>query len=66
MREWLSKFRALIKGRGGLDDDLAEEMRTHLDMEADRYMETGLVTEEARIAARRRLTRSTSRSYHVG
>jgi len=54
MREWLSKFRAFIKGRQGLDDELAEEMRTHLDMEADRYIETGMLTEEARIAARRR------------
>jgi len=54
MREWFSKFRALIKGRRGLDNDLAEEIETHLHMEADRYMETGLVTEEARIAARRR------------
>src|SRR5580704_11526462 len=54
MREWFSKFRALVTGRRGLDDNLAEEMGTHLDMEADRFIEAGMATEEARIAARRR------------
>src|SRR5271154_4480298 len=65
MREWLSKFRALIIGRRGLDDDLAEEMRTHLDMEADRYMEAGMVTEEARIAARRRFGNAAAITEHT-
>jgi predicted permease len=59
MREWWSKFRALMKGRRGLDDDLAEEIETHIDMEADDYREAGMVTEEARIAARRRFGNAT-------
>ena len=54
MREWWSKFRAFIQGRQRIDDDLAEEMQSHFDMEADRFAEAGMVTEEARLAARRR------------
>jgi predicted permease len=54
MREWWSKFHAFIKGRQGIDDDLAEEVQSHLDMEADHFVEAGMVTEEARLAARRR------------
>src|ERR1700723_3716121 len=54
MREWWSKFRTWLGGRRGLDHDLAEEIESHLDMEADRYRQAGMDTEEARMAARRR------------
>jgi hypothetical protein len=54
MREWYSKFRAFIKGRRRLHNDLAEEIETHIDMQADGYRDAGMVAKDARIAARRR------------
>ena len=35
MREWWNRFRIWALGRPGMSDDLAEELRTHLEMQAE-------------------------------
>jgi putative ABC transport system permease protein len=35
MRAWWSRFRAWVAGRPGLADDLAEELQSHLEMQAE-------------------------------
>ncbi|HEY2012226.1 MAG TPA: ABC transporter permease, partial [Bryobacteraceae bacterium] len=54
MRAWWSRIRAWSTRRT-IHHDLAEEIRTHLDMETACRLERGLAPEEARIAALRRL-----------
>ena len=52
MQEWWSKVRNTLR-RKGLDDELAEEMRAHLDLMADEQIAGGASPEEARARARR-------------
>jgi predicted permease len=40
--------------RNRLDDELDEEIRTHLEMQAEEFIRRGMSPEEARLAARRR------------
>jgi putative ABC transport system permease protein len=54
MDERWSRFRAWIAGRRGLAEDLAEEIESHVDMEAARLVERGMAPEQARAEARRR------------
>src|ERR1039458_7906194 len=59
MRQWWSRFRAWMGGRHGIADDLAAEMQSHLEMEAESYIERGASPEKARAAARGHLGHST-------
>ncbi len=54
MRVWLSKMRAMLAGRGGLADELREEIDAHLESEVQEDLARGMPLEEARNAARRR------------
>ena len=60
MREWWSKLRALLTGRAAIENDLAEEVRSHVAMETQSMMERGLSPEAARAAAQRRFGNSTA------
>ena len=65
MREWWSKVRGVLSLRRGLDDDIGEETRAHLDLMIDENIGRGMPPEEARAAARRRfgnLTRTRERA----
>ena len=53
LRRQLAKFGALFRRRKPADD-LAEEIRTHLDMEEQENLESGMPREEAHYAALRR------------
>ncbi|MBZ5595666.1 MAG: ABC transporter permease [Acidobacteriia bacterium] len=53
MREWWSKIRQILERRRGLDDDLGEEMRSHLDFLIEENLSRGMPPDEARAAARR-------------
>src|SRR5947207_15701596 len=53
MREWWSKLARALHLRRGLDDDLSDEMRAHLELMTDDNLERGMSTSEARAAARR-------------
>src|SRR5262245_6094910 len=53
MREWWSRFRGWAGGRRALSDELREEMRAHVEMQADDYVDRGMTPEAARRAARR-------------
>jgi predicted permease len=59
MREWWNRFLVWAGVRRGVSDDLAEEMRSHFDMEVARQLERGLSPSEARFAAHRRFGNST-------
>ena len=59
MRQWWSRFRAWMGGRHGIADDLAAEMQSHLEMEAESYIERGASPEKARAAARGHFGNST-------
>jgi len=48
----LTRGRALLRG-GALDDELADEMREHLERLAQEHIERGMTPEAARAAARR-------------
>ena len=52
MIEFLRRLRVMLRGRR-LDDDLAEEMAFHLEMEAEARRDAGANPEEADAAARR-------------
>ena len=52
MRPWLSKLVAVWQRRR-LDDELDEEIRTHLELATDEYMRQGMSRGDARRAARR-------------
>ena len=54
MREWWSKVSRALHLRRGLNDDLSDEIRAHLDFIANENIERGMPPEEARTAARRR------------
>src|SRR5208283_3607561 len=53
LRRGLSKFGALFRRRKPVDD-LAEEIRTHLEMEEQENLESGMPPDEAHYAALRR------------
>jgi putative ABC transport system permease protein len=48
MRAWWSKIRALLTGRRGLSDGLAEELDAHLELEIQELIASGVPPEEAR------------------
>jgi len=52
LRVLLSRFAAMVSGRGR-DDELSEEIETHLTLLASEYRRQGMSDEEARLAARR-------------
>jgi len=52
MRQWWSKFRAFLMGRGPADE-LQEEIQAHLDLEVEENLARGIPPEAARAAARR-------------
>src|SRR5580698_3140945 len=60
MREWWSKLRALLRGRDAIDDDLAEELRSHVAMETESMLERGLTPQAARTAAQRHFGNATA------
>jgi len=53
MREWWSKILRGLHLRRGLDDELSDEMRAHLELMTDDNVERGMPADEARLAARR-------------
>ncbi|HKV23930.1 MAG TPA: ABC transporter permease [Candidatus Acidoferrum sp.] len=53
MREWWAKVFHALGLRKGLENDLSEEMRAHLELITEENMERGMAREEARAAARR-------------
>ncbi|HYL62878.1 MAG TPA: ABC transporter permease [Candidatus Methylomirabilis sp.] len=53
MREWWSKLSHALRLRRGLDDDLSDEMRAHLDLITEENIERGMTPNDARAAARR-------------
>jgi hypothetical protein len=70
LRRKLSKLGALFR-RGKPVDDLAEEIRAHLEMEEQENLEAGMPPEEAHYAALRRfgnvaLAQETSREGQNG
>src|ERR1700733_14723754 len=54
MREWWSEVRAILLGRRGVFDGLAEELDAHLELEIQECVARGMSLEEARETARRR------------
>ena len=60
MRQWWSKLSAWMRGRAAIDDDLAEEVRSHVEMEAENLREGGMSPEAARAAAQRRFGNATA------
>jgi len=65
MREWWSKLARALHLRRGLDDDLSDEMRAHLELMTDDNLERGMPPGEACAAARRHfgnLTRTQERA----
>ncbi len=59
MREWWQRFRVWAGGRREVSDDLAEEMRSHFEMEVAGRIEDGMHPEQARIEAHRRFGNAT-------
>src|SRR5580700_3579563 len=53
MDEWWSKVRCVLGLRRGLDHDLGEEMRAHLDLMIEENIARGMPPDEAKVAARR-------------
>ena len=53
MREWWSKISRALHLRSGLDEELSDEMRAHIDLITEENIERGMTAEEARAAARR-------------
>jgi putative ABC transport system permease protein len=52
MRQWWSKLRAFLTGRGPADE-LEDEIQAHLELEAEANLARGMAPEAARAAARR-------------
>ena len=59
MREWWSKFRSIFSGRAKVADDLAEEIRSNLDLAAEDNAARGMQPDEAEAAARRQFGNAT-------
>ncbi len=55
-----SKLSAWITGRVAIDDDLAEEVRSHVEMETQTFIDRGMTPEAARVAARRHFGNTTA------
>jgi predicted permease len=53
MREWWNRFHGWVTGRPTVDQDLAEEVRAHLAMQAEDFAAAGMSAEAARAAAHR-------------
>lgn len=53
MREWWSKILRGLHLRRGLNEDLSDEMRAHLELMTDDNIDRGMRADEARAAARR-------------
>jgi putative ABC transport system permease protein len=60
MRQWWSKVYAWMTGRAALDDDLAEEVRSHVEMETEGFVESGMTPDAAHAAARRHFGNTTA------
>lgn len=54
MREWWSKLSRALHLRRGLNDDLSDEMRAHIELMTDENIERGMTPDDARATARRR------------
>jgi len=65
MRQWWSKLRAGMTGRTRIDDELAEEVRSQIEMETQDFMERGMTPEAARAAARRHFGNTTAVAEHA-
>ena len=65
MRQWWSKVRAWMTGRAGIDNDMAEEVRSHVEMETDALVERGMNPEAARTAAHRHFGNATAVTEHA-
>ncbi|HUB84022.1 MAG TPA: ABC transporter permease [Bryobacteraceae bacterium] len=59
MREWWSKLRAWMTGRTEIDNGLAEEVRSQIEMETEACARRGMPPEAALAAARRRFGNAT-------
>jgi predicted permease len=55
MREWWSRLRAWAGGRQEIDADLADEVRSHIEMETQDGIDRGMSPQRAREAARSRV-----------
>ncbi len=53
MREWWSKLRRTMSGRRAISDDLAAEIQSNLELEAEDNLARGLEADQAHAAARR-------------
>ncbi|HEX3746092.1 MAG TPA: ABC transporter permease [Bryobacteraceae bacterium] len=65
MRLWWSKMRAWMTGRAAIDNDVAEEVRSHVEMEAAALQERGMTPQAARAAARRHFGNTTAVAEHA-
>jgi putative ABC transport system permease protein len=65
MRQWWSKLRAWMTGRAVIEDGLAEEVRSHVEMETESFLERGMTPEAARTAARRHFGNATAITEHA-
>jgi hypothetical protein len=52
VRAALARLRATVF-RARLDDELDEEIRGHIEMQAEEFVRQGMTPEDARLAARR-------------
>ena len=59
MRVWWTRLRTWLSGRSGLEQDLAEELDSHLEMETADRVERGMAPGEARAAAVRQFGNKT-------
>jgi putative ABC transport system permease protein len=59
-REWLSKISRVLHLRRGLDDDLSDEMYSHLDFLIEENIARGMPPAQARAAARRHFGNQTT------
>ena len=59
MREWWAKLRQTVSGRRTLSEDLAAEIESNLDLEAEDNVARGIAADEARAAARRHFGNTT-------
>jgi len=65
MRQWWSKLRAWMTGRTDIDEDLAEEVRSHVEMETENFVARGMSPDAARAAARRHFGNTTTVAEHA-
>jgi putative ABC transport system permease protein len=54
VREWWSKIRQAVSGRRAISDDLADEIRSNLDLATEDQLAQGVAGRDAEAAARRR------------